>query len=82
MGKQVYKHGYSCKLDRVVDGDTADAMIDLGFNVWHKVRIRFYGVDTWESRTRDLDEKKKGLDAKAFTKHLLQDSDEGKFSII
>ena len=35
MGKQVYKHGYSCKLDRVVDGDTADAMIDLGFNVWH-----------------------------------------------
>ena len=82
MGAQVKKHGYSCKLVRVVDGDTADAMVDLGFNVWHKVRIRFYGVDTWESRTRDLDEKKKGLAAKEFTKHLLQDSDEGKFSII
>ena len=82
MGKQVKKHGYSCKLVRVVDGDTADAMIDLGFNVWVKERIRFKGVDTWESRTRDLDEKKKGLAAKAFTKDLLENSDEGKFSII
>ena len=82
MGKQVKKHGYSAKLVRVVDGDTADAMVDLGFNVWHKVRIRFYGVDTWESRTRDLEEKKKGLEAKEFTKHLLQDSDDGKFSLI
>ena len=68
MGKQVKKHGYSCKLDRVVDGDTCDAMVDLGFNVWHKVRIRFYGVDTWESRTRDLEEKAKGLEAKARNK--------------
>jgi micrococcal nuclease len=47
-----------------------------------KKRIRFYGVDTWESRTRDLEEKKKGLEAKEFTKHLLQDSDDGKFSLI
>ena len=68
MGKQVKKHGYSCKLVRVVDGDTADAMIDLGFNVWVKERIRFYGVDTWESRTRNLEEKKKGLAAKAYVK--------------
>ena len=82
MGKQVKKHGYSCKLVRVVDGDTCDAMIDLGFNVWVKERIRFKGVDTWESRTRDLDEKKKGLAAKAFTKDLLENSDDGKFSII
>ena len=36
-------------------------MIDLGFDVWVKNRIRFYGVDTWESRTRDLEEKEKGL---------------------
>ena len=79
MGKQVKKHGYSCKLVRVVDGDTADAMIDLGFNVWVKERIRFYGVDTWESRTRDLEEKKKGLAAKAYVKDLLENSDEGKF---
>ncbi len=72
MGKQVKKHGYSAKLVRVVDGDTADAMIDLGFNTWVKKRIRFYGVDTWESRTRDLEEKKKGLAAKARNKELLE----------
>ena len=72
MGKEVKKHGYSCKLVRVVDGDTADAMIDLGFNVWVKERIRFYGVDTWESRTRDLEEKKKGLAAKERNKELLE----------
>jgi hypothetical protein len=41
MGKQVKKHGYSCKLVRVVDGDTCDALIDLGFDVWIKSRIRF-----------------------------------------
>ena len=72
MGKQVKKHGYSCKLVRVVDGDTCDAMIDLGFDVWVKNRIRFYGVDTWESRTRDLAEKEKGLAAKAYVKDLLE----------
>ena len=82
MGKQVKKHGYSCKLVRVVDGDTADAMIDLGFKTWVKARIRFMGVDTWESRTRDLEEKKKGLAAKAYVKDLLENSDDGKFSII
>jgi micrococcal nuclease len=82
MGKQVKKHGYSCRLDRVVDGDTCDAMIDLGFNTWVKKRIRFMGVDTWESRTRNKEEKVKGLAAKAFTKDLLENSDEGKFSII
>jgi len=82
MGKQVYKHGYSAKLDRVVDGDTADAMIDLGFDTWVKKRIRFMGVDTWESRTRDLEEKAKGLEAKAYTKDMLENSDNGKFSLI
>ena len=79
MGKQVKKHGYSCKLVRVVDGDTCDALIDLGFDVWIKSRIRFYGVDTWESRTRNLEEKKKGLAAKDYVKNLLENSDEGKF---
>ena len=82
MGKEVKKSGYSCKLDRVVDGDTCDALIDLGFNTFVKKRIRFYGVDTWESRTRNLEEKKKGLAAKAFVKDLLENSDDGKFSII
>ena len=82
MGKQVKKHGYSCKLVRVVDGDTADAMIDLGFNTWVKKRIRFMGVDTWECRTRNKEEKVKGLAAKAYVKDLLENSDDGKFSII
>ena len=80
--KQVKKYGYSCKLDRVVDGDTCDALIDLGFDTFVKKRIRFYGVDTWESRTRNLEEKKKGLAAKEYVKDLLENSDGGKFSII
>ena len=82
MGKQVKKYGYSCRLDRVVDGDTCDALIDLGFDTYVKKRIRFYGVDTWESRTRNLEEKKKGLAAKAYVEDLLKNSDGGKFSII
>ena len=57
-------------------------MIDLGFKTWVKARIRFMGVDAWESRTRNLEEKKKGLAAKAFVKDLLENSDDGKFSII
>ena len=73
------KHIYSAKVVRVVDGDTADAMIDLGFDTWVKKRIRFYGVDTWESRTRNKEEKVKGLAAKAYVKDLLENSDEGKF---
>ena len=79
--KEINKYEYVAKLDRVVDGDTCDAMIDLGFNTWVKKRIRFMGVDTWESRTRDLDEKKKGLAAKAYTKHILENSDGGKFAL-
>ena len=75
MGKKIEKHNYSAKLVRVVDGDTCDAMIDLGFDTWVKKRIRFKGVDTWESRTRNLEEKKKGLAAKAYTKDLLENSD-------
>ena len=54
----------------------------MDIDVWVKNRIRFYGVDTWESRTRNLDEKKKGLAAKAYVKDLLENSDDGKFSII
>ena len=82
MGKEVKKYGYSCKLDRVVDGDTCDALIDLGFDTFVKKRIRFFGVDTWESRTRNKEEKVKGLAAKAYVKDLLENSDDGKFSII
>ena len=64
---------YRAKLLRVVDGDTIDAMIDLGFDVWIKRRIRLAGLDTWESRTRYLEEKKKGLAAKKRTKEVLME---------
>ena len=58
---------YRCKIVKVVDGDTVDVDIDLGFGVWlHKERIRMFGIDTPESRTRDLEEKKFGLAAKQF----------------
>ena len=66
------KYIYKAKLDRVVDGDTVDALIDVGFDISFKQRIRFKGVDTWESRTRNLEEKKLGLAAKARTKELLE----------
>ena len=57
---------YKCKMVRVVDGDTVDVDIDLGFGVWmRKQRIRMYGIDTPESRTRNLKEKALGLKAKA-----------------
>ena len=65
------KYIYRGKLDRVVDGDTIDALIDVGFDIWLKKRIRFMGIDAWESRTRDLAEKAKGLEAKARLIELL-----------
>ena len=66
------KYIYRAKLERVVDGDTIDALIDVGFDIWVKKRIRYMGLDTWESRTRNLEEKKKGLAAKARNKELLE----------
>ena len=67
------KYIYRGKLERVVDGDTIDALIDVGFDIWIKKRIRYKGIDTWESRTRDLAEKAKGLEAKARNKELLME---------
>ena len=55
---------YNALVDRVVDGDTIDVTIDLGFKVWKKMRVRMEGINTPESRTRDLEEKKRGLAAK------------------
>ncbi len=66
------KYIYRGKLERVVDGDTIDALIDLGFDTWVKKRIRYKGIDTWESRTRNLEEKALGLKAKARNKELLE----------
>ena len=63
---------YRCKIDRVVDGDTVDVDIDLGFGIWlRKERVRLHGIDTPESRTRDLEEKKYGLAAKSYVQSFL-----------
>ena len=83
---------YRCEIVKIIDGDTVDVDIDLGFGVWlKKERIRMFGIDTPESRTRDLEEKKYGLAAKEFlTKWLsagnitlkTQKDAEGKFGRI
>ena len=80
MGKKLDPWVYNARLIRVVDGDTADAWIDCGFNISVKKRIRFMGVDTWESRTRNLEEKALGLKAKAYTKEMLE-RNEGNFTV-
>lgn len=65
---------YRCKLRKVVDGDTVDIDVDLGFGVWlQDERVRLYGIDTPESRTRDLEEKKYGLAAKEYVENFLDD---------
>ena len=62
---------YQAELERVVDGDTVDVTLDLGFDVkLHKQRVRLHGIDTPESRTRNLAEKKLGLAAKERLKEL------------
>ncbi len=70
IGVDMYE--YQCKIVKVIDGDTTDVDIDLGFGVWlKKQRIRFYGVDTPESRTSDAEEKVFGLLAKEFVEQHL-----------
>ena len=65
---------YRCKVVKIIDGDTVDVDIDLGFGVGlHKERVRLFGIDTPESRTRDLEEKKYGLAAKKFLTDMLDD---------
>jgi len=63
---------YKCKVKRVVDGDTMDVILDLGFDVHHAVRVRMAGIDTPESRTRDKDEKARGKLSKAFLKESIK----------
>ena len=60
------------KINRVVDGDTIDVTIDLGFDLMKKERVRIAGVDTPEKRTRDLEEKARGLAAKDFVVEILK----------
>ena len=65
---------YRCKVVKIIDGDTVDVDIDLGFGVWlKKERIRMFGIDTPESRTRDLEEKKYGNAAKELITGMLDD---------
>jgi len=79
---------YDCKIVRVVDGDTVDVDVDLGWSIWRcGERIRLYGVDTLECRTRDAQEKAAGLLAKKFVEdalhvggtYRLQTKEKGKF---
>lgn len=69
LSKEMYK--YQATIKRWVDGDTVDVDIDLGFGlIYNNQRLRLYGIDAWESRTRDLDEKEKGLAATAFVNEM------------
>lgn len=84
---------YRATVDRVVDGDTIDVTLDLGFDIYHRGRVRFHGVNAPESRTRDAVEKQAGLAAKRYvedwvsgheSKVIIQTSidDRGKFGRI
>jgi len=79
---------YECTIRRVVDGDTVDVDVDLGWSTWrYGERIRLYGIDTPECRTRDAEEKAAGLLAKEFVEdalhvgktYKLQTREKGKF---
>ena len=70
-------YNYRVYLERVIDGDTCDVTIDLGFDVQMKhQRIRIFGLNTPESRTRDLEEKARGLEAKEYSKKMLEEAEE------
>ena len=70
------------KINKVVDGDTIDVTIDLGFDLYKKERVRIAGVDTPEKRTRDLEEKALGLDATAWMKDKLTETIKGDEELI
>ena len=72
---------YYAKVLRVIDGDTVDALIDLGFDIHVNKRIRLEGINAWESRTRDLEVKKKGLLAKERLVQLLE-SNQNNFRLV
>jgi len=73
MDKGVRMYKYKARLVRVVDGDTIDCILDLGFDVSIKERVRLKGLDTPEIRTKDLNEKRLGLEAKKFVEDMFQD---------
>ena len=66
---------YRCEVVKIIDGDTIRVDVDLGFGIWSRNEtVRLYGIDTPESRTRDLEEKKYGLAAKQFLTNMRDDS--------
>jgi micrococcal nuclease len=65
---------YVRKVENVVDGDTIDVLIDLGFDILFQSRVRLAGIDTPESRTKDLAEKTLGLESKEYLKKYLKDA--------
>ena len=73
------KFYYGCELLRVIDGDTIDVRADLGFDVSLRLRLRFAGINTPESRTRNLEEKAMGLAAKARLVEILESADRIEF---
>ena len=83
-------HIYRADITRVVDGDTCDVTLHLGFDILYKGRVRLTGIDTPESRTRDLEEKKFGLASKQYFKDwaakydsvLVESTEKGKFGRI
>ena len=83
MGKMIPPSRRSCynfrvtEINKVLDGDTIDVTIDLGFNLFKKERVRVAGVDTPEKRTRDLEEKALGIDATNWLKKKLEDTIDG-----
>jgi len=64
---------YNAICTRVIDGDTIDARVDLGFNVWIECRVRLEGIDAPEPRTKNLKEKKAGLETKAFLQEIMDE---------
>jgi micrococcal nuclease len=74
MGEKIMYEYYVRKVENVVDGDTIDVLIDLGFDILFASRVRLAGIDTPESRTKDLAEKALGLEAKEYLKKAIKDA--------
>ncbi len=74
MGEKIMYEYYVRKVENVVDGDTIDVLIDLGFDILFASRVRLAGIDTPESRTKDLKEKALGLESKEYLKKALKDA--------
>jgi micrococcal nuclease len=74
MGEKIMYEYYVRKVENVVDGDTIDVLIDLGFDILFQSRVRLAGIDTPESRTKDLKEKALGLESKEYLKKALKDA--------